>query len=67
MRAESGFKGDVAAGLEGLRDCEGVRRLCAVLGRQGVQSPPNSNEFLGLEGAVDAAGSSRYGGICGSI
>src|ERR1700678_91645 len=53
MRAESGVKGDVAAGLEGLRNCEGVRRLGAVLGRQGVQSPPNSNEFLGLERAVD--------------
>jgi hypothetical protein len=39
MRAERGFKGDVAAGLEGLRDCEGVRRLGAVLGRQGVYSP----------------------------
>ena len=42
MRAESGFKGDVAAGLEGLRDCEGVRRLGAVLGRQGVVSRAGS-------------------------
>lgn len=53
MRAESGFKGDVGAGFEGLRDCEEVRRLGAVFGLQGVQSPPNSNEFWGLEGAVD--------------
>jgi len=26
MRAERGFKGDVAAGFEGLRDCEGSVR-----------------------------------------
>lgn len=53
MRAQSGFKGDVAARLKGLRDREGMRRLGAVLGRQDVQSPPNSNELLSLQGAVD--------------
>src|SRR5580658_1730662 len=52
MRAESGFKGDVADRLEGLRDREGMRRLGAVLWWQDIQSPPNSNELMRLQGAI---------------
>jgi hypothetical protein len=52
VRAKCGFKGDVAAGLEGLRDCEGMRRLGAVPARQDIQAPPNSNELPGLQGAI---------------
>ena len=52
MRAESGFKGDVAARLEGLRDREGMRRLGAVLSWQDVKSAPNSNELVGFQGAI---------------
>ncbi len=52
MRAESGFKGDVAARLEGLRDREGMRRLGAVLWWQDVKSAPNSNELVGFQGAI---------------
>lgn len=59
VSTQGGFEGDVAAGGDGLRNGEGMRRFGAIAWGEDIEPTANAHKLVGFERAIDQGVAAR--------